>query len=74
MLTDKIEKETLFMEYFTTELIKTITKGDDIKEFFRLQIEQAINQILKNELTVFLDYERYDPIGYNLRKFSKWLL
>ena len=53
------------MEYFTTELIKTITKGDDIKEFFRLQIELAINQILKNELTVFLDYERYDPIGYN---------
>ena len=53
------------MEYFTTNLIEVISKGEDIKEFFRKQIEEAVNQILKNELTVFLDYEMYDPIGYN---------
>lgn len=29
------------------------------------KLEEAVNQLLKNELTVFLDYEPYDPIGYN---------
>lgn len=53
------------MEYFTTKLIETLSKGEDIKEFFRNELEKAINQLLKHELTVFLDYEKYDTIGYN---------
>ena len=53
------------MEYFTTKLIETLSKGEDIKEFFRGELEKAVNQLLKHELTVFLDYEKHDPIGYN---------
>lgn len=53
------------MEYFTIKLIETPSKGEDIKEFFRSELEIALNQLLKNELTAFLDYEKYDPAGYN---------
>jgi putative transposase len=40
-------------------------KGDDIKEVFRQQLEIALNQLLKYELTAFLNYEPYYPAGYN---------
>ena len=53
------------MDHFSTVLAKSIVKGEDIKEVFRQQLENALNQLLKYELTVFLDYEPYDPIGYN---------
>ncbi len=53
------------MDHFSTILAKSIVKGEDIKEVFRQQLENALNQLLKYELTVFLDYEPYDPIGYN---------
>ncbi len=53
------------MDHFNTVLTKSIVKGEDIKEAFRRQLENALNQLLKYELTVFLDYEPYDPIGYN---------
>lgn len=53
------------MNHFTTTLAESIVKGDDIREFFRQELENALNQLLKHELTVFLDYEPYDPVGYN---------
>ena len=53
------------MNYFTTNLAKSIAEGGDIKEFIRQEIESALNQLLKHELTAFLDYEPYDPAGYN---------
>ncbi|MGI6215281.1 MAG: IS256 family transposase [Christensenellales bacterium] len=40
-------------------------KGEDIKEVFRQQLEIALNQMLKNELAAFLNYETYDPADYN---------
>ena len=53
------------MNHFTTTLAESIVKGVDIREFFRQELENALNQLLKHELTVFLDYESYDPAGYN---------
>jgi transposase-like protein len=53
------------MNHFTTNLAKSIAEGGDIKEFIRQEIESALNQLLKHELTAFLDYEPYDPAGYN---------
>lgn len=31
----------------------------------RIELEYAVNELLKLELTGFLDYEKYDLIGYN---------
>ena len=57
------------MNDITTELQKGLFKGetlsDSLNELFRNQLEEAVNQLLKVELTAFLDYEKYDPIGYN---------
>ena len=53
------------MNHFSTQLTKALSQGYSIDEIIRQEIESTINQLLKTELTVFLDYERYDPIGYN---------
>ena len=57
------------MNDITTELQKGLFKGetlsDSLNELFRSQLEKAVNDLLKAELTAFLDYEKYDPIGYN---------
>lgn len=53
------------MEYITTELIKVLAEGNNLREFFRQHLEKAVNKLLEHELTVFLDYEKYDPTGYN---------
>lgn len=57
------------MNDITTELQKGLFKGetisDSLNELFRSQLEEAVNCLLKAELTAYLDYEKYDPIGYN---------
>ena len=53
------------MSDFTTELASALSAGQNIEEFFRQHLEQAINSLLQYELTTFLDYEKWDPIGYN---------
>ena len=53
------------MSNFTTELTTALSSGVNIEEFFRHHLEQAINSLLQYELTSFLDYEKWDPIGYN---------
>lgn len=60
-----IHKRRLPMNNFTTELITSLAKGESIEECFRVELENAINHLLETELTVFLDYEKHDPIGYN---------
>lgn len=52
------------MNNFTTELIASLVKGESIEECIRVELENAVNHLLKTELTVFLDYEKHDPIGY----------
>ncbi|MDD7593006.1 MAG: hypothetical protein PUJ57_02040 [Peptoniphilaceae bacterium] len=48
------------MDKFTTELMTALTTQHDLKEFFRQKLEDAINLLLERELTVFLDYEKWD--------------
>lgn len=55
------------MNYFTTSLMKNLLTNENnlpafeeaVSELFRSELEKAINEILEHELTVFLDYERY---------------
>lgn len=42
-----------------------LTKKQDITKVFRSHLEMAINVLLATELTEFLDYEKYDRIGFN---------
>ncbi|WP_077701822.1 IS256 family transposase [Virgibacillus dokdonensis] len=51
------------MNHLTTDLIEALAKKQDIEEVFRRHLEEAINQLLKHELTVFLDYEPYERKG-----------
>ena len=53
------------MSNFNTEVIKALSQGISIYEIVRLEIETVVNQLLLTELTEFLDYEKYDVIGYN---------
>ncbi len=56
------------MNYFTSSLLRSLISNDNnleafeqvVSELFRSELEKAINDILKSELTVFLDYEKYD--------------
>lgn len=53
------------MNNFNTKLFQALSEGNTIDEIIRREIESTINHLLKTELTSFLDYEPYDPIGYN---------
>lgn len=53
------------MSNFNTDIFKSLSQGISIEEIIRLEIEEVVNQLLLNELTVFLDYEKHDVIGYN---------
>ena len=53
------------MYNFNTAIIKALSQGFSIDEITRLEIETVVNQLLLTELTEFLDYEKYDVIGYN---------
>ena len=53
------------MSNFGTELMSALFKGESIDEVMRVELESAVNDLLKLELTGFQDYEKYDPIGYN---------
>ncbi|MDQ8431053.1 IS256 family transposase [Enterococcus faecium] len=58
-------KEDFHMNDFTTEILKTLANKGDLNELFRVHLEKAVNTLLKMELTAFLDYEKYDRIGFN---------
>ena len=53
------------MHQFTTEIVDALLKKQDITEVFRTHLETAVNTLLATELTQFLDYEKYDRIGFN---------
>ena len=46
-------------------MLSAVASGQDIDKLFCQELELAVNELLKTELTSFLDYEKYDPIGYN---------
>ena len=53
------------MSNFTTDLMSALMRGEGVETIMRDELEAAMNELLKLELTTFLDYEKYDPIGYN---------
>ena len=53
------------MSHFTTRLLSAVASGQDIDALFCKELELAVNELLKTELSAFLEYEKYDPIGYN---------
>ena len=53
------------MDKFTTEIIQTLAQNGNISEIFRSHLEKAVNTLLAQELTAFLNYEKYDRIGFN---------
>lgn len=53
------------MDNINTELINTLLKNESIAEFFRSHLEDAMNELLKIELTEFLGYEKSSTTGYN---------
>ena len=52
------------MSEFNTELAKVLLENASLDEFFRVQLENAINDLLKVELTEFLGYEKHSVEGY----------
>ena len=52
------------MDDFTTEILKTLANKGDLNEWFRVHLEKAVSTLLKTALTAFLDYEKYDRIGF----------
>jgi len=53
------------MSDFNMKLLSALFKGESLDEIMRVELESAFNELLRTELTVFLDYEKHDPIGYN---------
>ncbi|NLW14801.1 MAG: IS256 family transposase [Erysipelothrix sp.] len=53
------------MSNFNTDIIEALSQGITIDEIIRQELEDVVNQLLVNELTIFLDYEKHDVIGYN---------
>src|SRR5699024_5941428 len=53
------------MNNLTTDLIEALAQKQDIEEVFRHHLETAVNQLIKHELTVILDYEQYCRDGFN---------
>ena len=52
------------MSYLNTELMKTLLQNGSVDEFFRQQLETAINDLLQAELTAFLGYEKHSSTGW----------
>lgn len=45
------------MDNFTTLVVQALANGESLKELFRLQVETALNMLMKTERTAFLGYE-----------------
>lgn len=58
-------KRELHITDFTTKLFDAIALGQKYWWVFCKELEIAINDLLKNELTVFLNYEKHDSKGHN---------
>lgn len=52
------------MSNLTTKLITSLLQGKPVDEFFRSELETAVNKLLTAELTAYLGYERYSSDGW----------
>ena len=62
------------MSDFTTELMHALQKDFPLDEFFRQQLESAVNGLLQSEITAFLGYEKPSFGRLELREQSKRFL
>lgn len=53
------------MSYVTTKIMEALLEKKSVDEVFRQELETAINKLMIIELDSFLNYDRYDPSGYN---------
>ncbi len=53
------------MTQFTSDIVQALVQKQDITEVFGLHLETAVSTLLATELAAFLDYEKYDRIGFN---------
>ena len=53
------------MSDVSTKILEALLKKESVEEVFRTELESALNKLLTIELDAFLDYEKYDPKGYN---------
>ena len=53
------------MSDVNTKILEALLKNESVEEVFRQELENALNKLLTIELDAFLDYEKYDPKGYN---------
>lgn len=53
------------MSNVNTNLLKALAENQSVAEFFRKELEDAVNQLLKTELSGFLGYEKHSSHGWN---------
>lgn len=53
------------MDNYITTIQNAIDSGVTFAEILRQEVQRLLNLLLECELTEFLDYEKYDPKGYN---------
>lgn len=53
------------MTNISTNLMSALLNNESIDKIFCSELENAINEIISNELTSFLNYEKYDYSGRN---------
>lgn len=53
------------MNNFSTEIYKALSQGLSIDQIICNEMQEAINYLLKTELTAFLNYDKHDICGYN---------
>lgn len=53
------------MNDFTTDAKMALTNKISLTEIVHQHVEDAVNQLLENELTVFLDHEKWDIVAKN---------
>lgn len=52
------------MSHFTTSLMEILYQGESIDEIIRVEIEKAVNELLQQEMSALLEYDKYDFSGY----------
>lgn len=50
---------------FNTKLVYALVSGQPIQEIFKEALENALNLLLEQERTIFLNYDKWSVEGYN---------
>lgn len=53
------------MNQFTKDIVAALANKQDLDTIFKNHLQTAINELLQNELSAYLGYERYSRNGFN---------